>query len=48
MSGYDKHNKRNKMKEVVDRYVNFVLLASSEKLEYFEKGADPNVALHNP
>ena len=31
---YDKHNKGNQRKEVIDRYVNFVLLVIQEKLEW--------------
>ena len=33
MSDYDKQNKRNQRKVVVNRYVNFVLLVIKEKLD---------------
>ena len=33
MSNYDKQNKRNQRKVVVNRYVNFVLLVIKEKLD---------------
>ena len=33
MSDYDKHNKRNIRKEVVNRCVNFVLLVIQDKLD---------------
>ena len=37
MSDCDKHNKGNKRYEVVDRYVNFVLLVIQEKFVWSYK-----------